>query len=239
LKRTVPLLLGLVLGISVAAAAPPAPNAPPPVQYVKGVVLTVTPFEEAQSNQYMREAREFVTIKITSGPEAGNVMDTFNYVSERSPYVIKVQPGDKIIVAVANDRGRIAYHISDFDRFDYVYVLLALFVGCLVVFAGVVGVKTIFVVGFSTALIFFVYINQVLARHIDLTVLTLLVCAVIATVTQTVISGWNKKTLAACTAPLKVDTGIKTLKTTLRGDLFWQGKCRNTETLVRNTRHLQ
>lgn len=196
-KTFVILIMLLSAGLNIAGAAPAAPAAPPPVQYEKGLVLSVAPLDEVTRKQYLLERGELVTVRITSGPETGKVVDTLNFVSERSPYAIKVAPGDKIIVAVAYDLGRTSYHVSDFDRFDYVYVLLALFIGTLVIFAGIVGVKTVFVIGFSTALIFQVYVGQVLARQIDLTLLTLLVCAVIATVTQVAISGWNKKSLAA------------------------------------------
>lgn len=195
MKKTIFILIMLLSAWFNLAGA--APAAPPPVQYEKGLVLSVAPLDEVTRKQYLLDRGELVSVRITSGPETGKVVDTLNFVSERSPYAIKVAPGDKIIVAVTHDLGRTSYHVSDFDRFDYVYVLLALFIGSLIVFAGVVGVKTVFVIGFSTALIFQVYIGQVLARQIDLTLLTLLVCAVIATVTQIAISGWNKKSFAA------------------------------------------
>lgn len=186
-------MIFLLLG----AAASAAPPSPPPVAYEKGVVRAVAPLDETLRKQYFLEPGELVTVELTSGPEKGKVTDTFNFVSERSPYAIKVKPGDKIIVAVTHDMGRTNYHVSDFDRFDYVYVLAALFVGSLIVFAGFVGVKTVLVIGFSTALILQVYIGQVLAGRINLTLLTLLICAVIATVAQVAISGWNRKSLAA------------------------------------------
>jgi uncharacterized membrane protein len=55
----------------------------------------------------------------------------------------------------------------------------------------------VLVIGFSIALIVKFYIGQVMTGHIDMTLLTLLICAVIAAVTQISISGWNRKSLAA------------------------------------------
>lgn len=197
MKKLLLLVIALLIGTAVVAAAP-VPQRSGPVEYEKGVVVSVNPIDDATRKQYLMDKGQLVTIKLTSGPEAGKVVDTFNFVSERaSVYEIKVQPGDKVIVAVSSDFGRTTYHVSDFDRFDYVYVLVAIFIACLVLFAGFVGVKTVLVIAFSTFLIFHFYIGQVLGGKFDILVLTLAISAVIATVTQTTISGFNRKSLAA------------------------------------------
>ncbi len=192
-------LFFLLLAIFVipSVGADNSANNPPPVQYEKGVVLSVSPLDQSMQKQYFMGQGELVTIKLTTGPNQGLIVDTFNYITGKSPYEIRVQAGDKIIVAVSYDFGRTTYHVSDFDRFDYVYMLVGLFVLCLVIFGGIVGIKSVAVIGFSVLLIFKFFIGEVLAAKANLTVLTLVVCAVIATVTQVTISGWNKKTLAA------------------------------------------
>jgi len=190
------LILFILLLVGGRVLAAPDNNLTP-VQYEKGIVVSVGQLDSSLQKQYFMAQGELVTIKLTTGPEAGKVVDTFNYVSGRSPYEIRVSPGDKIIVAVSHDLGKTSYHVSDFDRFDYVYVLLAIFIGCLVIFGRFVGVKSVFVIGFSTLLIFKFFIDQVLASQINLTLLTLGVSAIIAAVTQVTISGWNSKTWAA------------------------------------------
>lgn len=195
MKKIAVILILLILLCATANAAPG--NNPPPVQYEKGVVLQVSPLDKAMQKEYFMGQGELVTIQLTSGPEAGKTVDTFNYVSGRSPYEIKVNQGDKIIVAVSNDMGRTTYHVSDFDRFDYVYVLLGIFVLCLVVFGSLVGIKSVFVIAFSTLLVFQFFIGQVIAAKLNLTLLTLAVSAVIAVVTQITISGAAIKSYAA------------------------------------------
>jgi len=98
---------------------------------------------------------------------------------------------------VTNDMGRTDYHVSDFDRMDYVYVLFGIFIAGLVIFAGVVGVRSVLVIAFSIILILKVYIGHALLGDINLTVLTLLICSLIAAITQVSISGWNRKSLSA------------------------------------------
>lgn len=195
MKRFISLVLLVLLLTSSAFAQ--ATNNPPPIAYEKGEVLDVVPVQESTQKAFQTGQGDLVTILLTSGPEKGKIVDTFNFVSGRSLYEIKVNRGDRIIVAVANDLGRTTYHVSDFERFNYVWWLLGLFAVTLIVFGQLVGLKSIAVITFSVYLIFSYFLNEVLAAKMSLTLLTLLVSAVIAGVTQLVISGWNTKSLAA------------------------------------------
>ncbi|SMD04720.1 YibE/F family protein [Sporomusa malonica] len=193
MKKILLILMAMILSTGILQAAPGAP----PVEYEKGVVVFVGPLDQSMQKQYQMAKGELVSIQLTSGPEAGKVVDTFNFVSERSAYEIRVKTGDKVIVAVSHDLGKISYHVSDFDRFDYVYILSGLFVLVLVVFGGFIGAKSVLVIAFSMVVIFKFFIGQVLASQYSLTLLTLVVSAVIAIATQIVVSGLSKKSLAA------------------------------------------
>lgn len=193
MKKILLILMAMILSTGILQAAPGAPQ----VEYEKGVVVFVGPLDQSMQKQYQMAKGELVSIQLTSGPEAGKVVDTFNFVSERSAYEIRVKTGDKVIVAVSHDFGKISYHVSDFDRFDYVYILGGLFVLVLVVFGGFIGAKSVLVIAFSMMVIFKFFIGQVLASQYSLTLLTLGVSAVIAIATQIVVSGLSKKTLAA------------------------------------------
>lgn len=181
--------------VLVAEAAPK--DSVIPVQYEKGTVIAVGALDASMQKEYFMGQGQLVSIQLTSGPEAGKVVDTFNYITGKSMYEIHVNPGDKVIVAISNDLQRTTYHVSDFDRFDYVYWLAGFFALALIVFGGIVGVKSVFVIAFSTLLIFQFFVGQVIVASFNLTVLTLLISAVIAIVTQVTISGWTIKTLAA------------------------------------------
>lgn len=193
MRKILVILMAMLLSTSILQAAP----AVSPVEYEKGVVVFVGPLDQSMQKQYQMAKGELVSIQLTSGSEAGKVVDTFNFVSERSAYEIRVKTGDKVIVAVSHDLGKTNYHVSDFDRFDYVYILCGLFILVLVVFGGFIGVKAVIVIAFSMVVIFKFFIGQVLASQYSLTLLTLAVSAVIAVATQTVVSGLSKKTLAA------------------------------------------
>ncbi len=119
------------------------------------------------------------------------------YVSGKSLYEIRVKAGDKVIVAISHDMNRKTYHVSDFDRFDYVYWLTGLFILSLVACGAMVGVKSVLVIAFSTLLIFKVFVSQVMAGTMSITLLTFLICAAITIVTLVTISGRTIKTLGA------------------------------------------
>lgn len=193
MKRLFILMGMLLMFANTVQAAPPAA----PVEYEKGVVVHVGQLDPAMQKQYQLAQGELVSIQLTSGEEAGKVVDTFNFVSERSPYEIRVKPGDKVIVAVTHNFGKTSYHVSDFDRIDYVYVLAGLFMVALVVFGGFIGAKSIVVIAFSMLLIFKFFIEQVLSNQYSLMLLTLIVATAIAIATQFMVSGFSKKTLAA------------------------------------------
>jgi uncharacterized membrane protein len=184
----------LTISSSVLAQTPAAPQ---PITYVKGEVLDVMPVQESTQKAFFTGQGDVVTLLLTSGPEKGKIVDTFNFISGRSLYEFKVNRGDKVIIAVSNDLGRTTYNVSDFERFDYVWWLLGLFFLTLIVCGRMVGLKSVAVISFSVFLIFYFFLNNVLAAKMSLTLLTLLVSAIIAGVTQVVISGWNKKSFAA------------------------------------------
>lgn len=193
MRRTFVIILILLMYAGTVSAAPPAA----PVEYEKGVVVYVGQLNESMKKEYQMGKGELVSIQLTSGPDAGKTVDTFNFISERSAYEIRVKPGDKVIVAVTHNFGKTSYHVSDFDRVDYVYVLAGLFVLALVIFGGIIGAKSLVVIAFSMLLIFKIFIDQVLNGQYSLMLLTLVVTTVIAVATQLTVSGFSKKTLAA------------------------------------------
>lgn len=190
------LLAVILLGICSFALAEESEEIP--VHYEKGTVLSIK--EEKQEDQGAYSfigTPQLIKIRLDSGPEKGKVVNTVNYLAGDSPYDIRVQTGDRVVVAVINDLGKNSYSISDFYRFDYMYFLLGLFILSLVLFGGWVGFKSIFVIGFSMLLIFQFFIGQVLAAQWNLILLTLLVSAIITVVTQLTVSGWSCKTWGA------------------------------------------
>lgn len=191
------LVLCLALSFSAPLPASASGKTAPQIEYEKGVVTKVTPLELSPQKRAALGEGEIVSFRLTSGPETDKEIETINYVSGKSAFEMKVAPGDKIIVAISSDLGKKSYNISDFDRIDYVYYLIALFVFTLFLFGGFIGLKSVIVIAVSLLIIFKFYIGQVLVSAWNISLLTVLVCAVIAIITHLPISGWSRKTLAA------------------------------------------
>lgn len=186
-------ILLITAGNAIAAAAPANT---PSIEYVNGVVVSVQPMEQAKKIQGVKSA-ERVKIHLTSGPESDQEVDSIVYVMDRSGFDIQPNVGDKVIVAVSQDLAHKSYNIADYDRLPYTYILVGAFILTLLVVGGRVGIKSLFVVCFAIFIILQGMIPLILKYHLNITLVTLLTSAVIATVTQVTVSGWNSKTWGA------------------------------------------
>lgn len=192
-------ILSIIFCVMIFPSIANAQAEAPKIQYEKGVVISVQPIENQSFQKMKFSKQDLVKIKLTSGSEAEQEITTINNQPERSAFgTMEVHEGDKVIVAAIHHTGKIEYHISDFQRDTYMYWLAGIFVVCLLLFGKMVGFKSILVIALSCFLIFSVFLNQILKEnHLDIGLMVFLLCTVIAIISQTFISGWNKKTLAA------------------------------------------
>jgi len=181
--------------LSVVGAQPETPD----VHYEKGIVLSVQPIEQDASSKMKFGKQELIKMKVTSGVDTDHEITIVNYQPERSAFgVMELHEGDLLILEAVNQKGTIEYHISDFQRDNYIYMLIGFFVFCLLLFGRLIGFKSILVIGCSCFLILEVFINQILKEnHLEIGFMVFLLCTIISIISQTLISGWNKKTFAA------------------------------------------
>ena len=167
------------------------------VEYVNGTVLSILELDVPENKNMGVRGKNLVTIQITSGEEVGKTVQSINYLSNQSLFDINPDPGDKIILAVSEAQGTKQYHIADYNRFSSLTILACAFALSLLLLGMKIGIKTLFVIFFSIFLIFKGMIPLILNYHWSFILTTLLICSVIATVTQITISGWNSKTWGA------------------------------------------
>lgn len=185
--------------LSVLASVAGAQSETSDVQYEKGVILSVQPIEQDTSAKINLGKQELITVKMTSGVDTEQELTIINYQPERSAFdAMELHGGDKVIIESVKQMGKVEYHISDFQRDNYIYLLIGLFVFCLLIFGRVMGFKSILVIGCSCFLILAVFINQLLKEnHLGTGFMVFLLCTIISIISQTLISGWNKKTFSA------------------------------------------
>ncbi|GMB01603.1 YibE/F family protein [Pelosinus sp. IPA-1] len=174
-----------------------AANNPQPIDYINGVVLSVQPLEIPSNKNMGVSGKNLITIQLTTGPEAGKEVQSINYTTNQPLFDINPSPGDKIILAVNETQSVKQYHVADYNRLFPMYILVGVFILSLLLLGKKIGVKTLFVICFSVILILKGMIPLILSYHWNFILATMLVCAVIATVTQITISGWNAKTWGA------------------------------------------
>jgi len=167
------------------------------VEYVNGVVLSEQSLDVPGNKNMGITSKKLLTIQLTSGEEFGKQVQSINYLTNQPLFDINPSPGDKIILAVNEVQTVKNYHVADFNRLSSTYILVGIFALSLLLLGIKTGIKTLFVVCFSIFLVFQGMIPFILNYHWNFILATLLVCAVIATVTQITISGWNQKTWGA------------------------------------------
>lgn len=179
------------------APALAAANNPQPIDYVNGVVLSVQSLEIPSNKNMGVSGKNLITIQLTSGAEAGKEVQSINYTTNQPLFDINPNPGDKIILAVNETQNVKQYHVADYNRIFPIYILVGVFILSLLLLGKKIGVKTLFVICFSVILILKGMIPLILSYHWNFILATMLICAVIATITQITISGWNAKTWGA------------------------------------------
>ena len=198
------IVIGLFLLVQqgVTAGAPNAevPGAAdiPKIVYATGQVLSVEPLVVDPARAQRGLGGTVVRVHVTSGPDEGQEVVIINRTMERSFYNITAQPGDKVILAIMHDpTGKTTYHIADYERRTGLIAVAALFVVLLLLFGRKVGLRAVFVIGASLAILYYGFVGQVMAGGVPVLWLTFLVAAVISAMTLFSVGGGEPKTWAA------------------------------------------
>lgn len=146
-------VIGVMLGCSPAALAQDqvqgqVPTEPLPVpapimnQYTVGVVLDVdekSPVKRGEGILPFGETQvvQEVTVRVSSGPLAGNVYTTENVLGANPAFNINVERGDRVVLNVesAPDLGTRVY-IADRERMSVVGVIVGLFILAVIILGG-------------------------------------------------------------------------------------------------------
>lgn len=172
-------------------------------QTVRGKVLSISRnIEKEQMTPDLGEGYSIiyqdVETKLLAGKHKGETIIAENIIDERFIYKLVVEEGDEVLIYVDEDHeGRITEaYVADIYRQKYLSYLLALFLIVLVVFGRAKGLKTIITLALTGLAILKLLLPGLLAGY-DPIPLTVIICAGITAFTLFIISGINKKTIAA------------------------------------------
>ena len=170
----------------------------PKVLYMTGTVLEEEQMQVDPARAQRGLGGTILKVRVTSGPDAGQEVIIINRTMERSFYNILAKAGENVILAQTQDlSGKTSYHIADYERGKGLLWLTGLFIILLVMFGRGVGLRAVFVIGASLAILYYGFVGQVLAGSIPVMWLTFMVAAIISAMTLFSVGGRDPKTWAA------------------------------------------
>ncbi|URZ07324.1 YibE/F family protein [Clostridium felsineum] len=142
--------------------------------------------------------RSYVLVKILNGDYKGKVIRLENLVNEKTAHETLTKKGDEVLINIDEDsKGNISSaYIYDVVRYKFVYGLMIAFVILLCVVGGKKGIKSVIALAITAFAVLKVMIPLIIAGF-NPTVVSIVICIIVSTINLIIISGKNKKTLAA------------------------------------------
>jgi len=171
---------------------------PIPTQYAKGEVIEIIKqeFNKDYGAGMTSDYQEF-KVKILSGPFKGKIINVENSTSGNQAYDVWVSEGDRVLLILeilANDifNG----YVVDFQRDNYIFFLIALFIVLLIVIGKMQGVKSVITLGLTIFIIGKIMLPLLFQGH-NPVLLALVTGVFVTALTLLIIGGISKKTLSA------------------------------------------
>lgn len=165
-------------------------------KYYKGVVTEIIE-EELQKDKHLEELEvgfQTIRVRIKDSDLKGHEFEIKNPISRL--YNIKVNKNSKIIVGCYENNGETIATLFSHDRSDMIYILLILFSIIVIIVGGLKGIRSLVALIFT--LVCCVYLMLPLMLNGVNPILAGIIMAILSTsVTLLLVSGINKKTLAA------------------------------------------
>jgi uncharacterized membrane protein len=138
-----------------------------------------------------------LVIKLTSGKFKGQLVTIVNTIGLNPVYDIKVAEGDGVVVALDLENGKIKdAGIADRLREPSVYLLIAIFIGLLLLVGWSKGLKAFITLLLTLGLILGVLLPGIL-RGYEPVILTLILALIVTVINTLIIGGCSKKSIAS------------------------------------------
>ncbi len=165
---------------------------------VRGKILSVTEQQETNPDlqDWIQGKEQLVTAKILSKPYQGQEVSFFHILPDQPGLAVAISPGDEVVLSVEVTEGKVTNaFVSDHARDKKIYFLAGCFAVIMVVIGGLKGAKSVLSLTLTGVGIFGVLLPLLFKGHSPILV-TILVAAVMTTITMMLVHGYNKKTLA-------------------------------------------
>ncbi|AQS60082.1 YibE/F family protein [Desulforamulus ferrireducens] len=165
---------------------------------VRGKILAVSEQQETNNDLegWIQGKEQLVTAKILSEPYEGQEVSFFHVVPDQPGMALVVKPGDEVVLSVEVEDGKVTNaFVSDHARDKKLYYLAGCFALIMVAIGGLKGLKSVVSLTLTGVGIFGVLLPLLFKGHSPI-IVTILVAAVMTTITMVLVHGFNKKTLA-------------------------------------------
>ncbi|OGI16679.1 MAG: hypothetical protein A2287_03995 [Candidatus Melainabacteria bacterium RIFOXYA12_FULL_32_12] len=142
------------------------------------------------------QTTQTVKVKIISGKHKGETVETQNQLTSNPAYDIKIKPGSRVILEIEEKGDKSDFYISDLERAPALMIILGLFLTLILTVSGIKGLRTLFSLGITAFLVFFVLIPAILSNY-PIIPTTIAIALISTLVTMFVIGGINIKSLSA------------------------------------------
>lgn len=144
------------------------------------------------------QVKQLVVVKLLTGEFKGQEFKTTNMITGNPYYDIFLKKGDRVILhtEMEDDGETINYDIADIHRIDFVYVLIAIFVGLLLLVGRKKGFNSLLSIVITVVLILFVMAPMVRSGFNP--IVSALVISLLSTlITMYTVGGFNHKSTSA------------------------------------------
>ena len=169
------------------------------------IKATVVDVVDRYMEEYQISETEFAqnetilfTAEVRSGELKGEVIDaaqTLDYFTALNPRV--VEPSDKVLLyTIPGGMAENQWLLSDYQRSDQIFMLLAVFLVLVLLFGRWQGFNTILSLSLTCLAVFYVFVPAVLAGE-NIYVWAIITCIYMTFMTLFIVNGVNRKSLAA------------------------------------------
>ena len=144
------------------------------------------------------QVKQLVVVKLLTGEFKGQEFKTTNMITGNPYYDIFLKKGDRVILhtEMEDDGETINYDIADIHRINFVYVLIAIFVGLLLLVGRKKGFNSLLSIVITVVLILFVMAPMV-RSGLNPIVSALVISLLSTLITMYTVGGFNHKSTSA------------------------------------------
>lgn len=155
--------------------------------------------ENKSSSKNKTLTRNYVLVKIINGTHKGEIIKLDNLINEKTSHQSFTKKGDEVLINLEEDKkGHIkeGSYIYDVVRYKYIYTTAIIFVILLALVGGKKGIKSVLALIITGIAVIKIMLPLIIAGFNPI-VVSVFICFSVSILNLLIISGKNKKTLAA------------------------------------------